>query len=71
MVGRRYADATVEGAAELPPPEIACWSVDLAQRTGLVREIACAQRLHAGVVLTVERRDCARAARLRLRPSAS
>jgi hypothetical protein len=38
------------------------WSVDLAQRTGLVREIACAQCLHAGVVLTVERRDCARAA---------
>ena len=36
--------------------------MDLAQRTGLVREIACAQCLHAGVVLTVERRDCARAA---------
>ena len=30
--------------------------MDLAQRTGLVREIAGAQRLDAGVVLTVERR---------------
>ena len=50
------------GGSRTAPSGDRLWSVDLAQRTGLVREIACAQHLRAGVVLTVERRDCARAA---------
>ena len=57
---RRYG---VEGAGALPPSPGRCLrSVDLAQRPGLGREVAGAQRLHPGVVLAVERRDRARAA---------
>src|SRR5260370_464636 len=48
---------------ETAPPEISLWSgFDLAQRAGLVGEVAGAERLHAGVVLTVEGRGRARAA---------